>query len=287
MTSKRPTPLKDEPVAPLDQLQELLAANLAATEALNRNLCGYSDTKPIDTEALKTSIAFAAKNAVNELLEERQRGFEREEEEAKAQGKLTPQECYARMASDFADALDKYTLMCDAYGHTVCLAERLNETREGNDARVRSVDAKLDIVIEKLGIHAATVEKPAFPARPKRFKDVPAFVFKNMPLYCLRRAYRSRHVRQFVWICLLCLWLLSVGITCFIAHDNAVLRKEIQRNLPQRVCLEYGPHIQGSMSLAVLVDEFLYTKATTSSRAECCCFASLVTLFQFTTDYSD
>ena len=91
MTSKRPTPLKDEPVTPLDELQELLAANLAATKALNRNLCGHSDAKPVDTEALKERIATVVRNAVKELLEERQRGFEREEEEAKARGALTPQ----------------------------------------------------------------------------------------------------------------------------------------------------------------------------------------------------
>lgn len=237
MTSKRLTPLKNEPVAPLDELQDLLMKSIAATNTLNKTISDYTDTQPVSPE----EIATAARNAIKELLEERQRGFEREEEEAKAQGKLTPQECYTRIASDFADALDKYKLVCDAYGHTVCLANRLNETREGNDARVRSVDAKLDIIIERLGIHAATVEKPAFPARSKRFEDVPAFIFKNMPLYCLRRAYRSSHVRQFIWICLLCLWLLSVGITCFIAHDNAVLRKEIQQNLPQRECMEYAP----------------------------------------------
>lgn len=237
MTSKRPAPLKDEPIAPLDELQDLLMKSIAATNTLNKTISGYTDTPPVSPE----EIATAARNAIKELLEERQRSFEREEEEAKAQGKLTPQECYTRIASDFADALDKYKLVCDAYGHTVRLTDRLNETREGNDARVRSVDAKLDIIIERLGIHAATVEKPAFPARPKRFEDVPAFIFKNMPLYCLRRAYRSRHVRQFIWICLLCLWLLSIGITCFIAHDNAVLRKEIQRNLPQRECPEYAP----------------------------------------------
>lgn len=237
MTSKRPIPLKDEPVASLGELQDLLTENIAAINALNKTISSYTGTQPVSPE----KIATAARNAVKELLEERQRGFEREEEEAKAQGKLTPQECYVRMASDFADALDKYKLVCDAYGHTVCLADRLNETREGNDARLRSVDAKLDIVIERLGIHVAEVEKPIFPTRPKRFKDMPAFVFKNVLLYCLRRTYHSRHVRQFVWICLLCIWLLTVGTACFIAHDNAVLRKEIQRNLPQRECLEYAP----------------------------------------------
>lgn len=226
MTSKRPTPLKDEPVTQLDELQELLAANIEAMEALNRNLCRHSDAKPVDTEALEKRIATVAKNAVKELLEERQRGFEREEEEDRAQGKLTPQECYARMAADFAEALEKYKLVCDAFRHIIKLSERLNETRESYDTHIRLLDAKQDVVIEMLGVHAAAAKKPAFPARPRRFKDIPVFVFKDVPLYCLRRAYRSRHMRQFVWICLLCLWLLSVGITCFIAHDNAVLRKE-------------------------------------------------------------
>lgn len=215
MTSKRPTPLKDEPVTQLDELQDLLAANLAATEALNRNLCGHSDTKPIDPEVLEKRIATAVRNAVKELLEERQRGFEREEEEAKAQGKLTPQECYARMAADFAEALEKYKLICDAFGRTVKLTDFLNKTRDSYDTRVRLLDAKLDALIEMLGVHAATAKEPVFPTHPKRFKDIPAFVFKDVPLYCLRRAYRSRRIRLFVWIFLLCLWLLSAGITYF------------------------------------------------------------------------
>ncbi len=226
MTSKRPTPLKDEPVTQLDELQDLLAANLEAMEALNRSLCGYSDTKPIDPEALEKRIATAARNAVKELLEERQRGFEREEEEDRAQGKLTPQECYARMAADYADVLDKYKMVSEAYKYIVGLVKYLNGTREGYDARLRETDAKLDAILERPGVHAAEAKKPAFPTRPKRFEDIPAFVFKHIPLYCLRRAYRSRRVRQLVWICLLCLWLLSVGTTCFVAHDNAVLREE-------------------------------------------------------------
>lgn len=231
MTSKRLTPLKDEPVTQLDELQELLAANIEAMEALNRNLCGHSDTKPVDTEALEKRIATVARNAVKELLEERQCGFEREEEEDRAQGKLTPQECYARMAADYADALEKYKLLCDAFGRTVKLTDFLNKTRDSYDTRVRLLDTKLDTVIERLEIHVAMVKRPVFPPCPKRLRNVPAFVFKHIPLYCLRRAYRSHHMRQFVWICLLCLWLLSVGITCFIAHDNTMLRKEIQKSI--------------------------------------------------------
>lgn len=230
MTSKRPTPLKDEPVTPLNELQGLLAANLAAMEALNRDLCGYSDTKPVDTAVLEKRIATVVRNAVKELLEERQRGFEREEEEAKAQGKLTPQECYARMAADFTDALEKYRLVCDAFGRTVKLTDFLNKTRDSYDTRVRLLNAKLDVVIEMLGVHAVVAKKLVFPARPKRFKDIPAFVFKDVPLYCLRRAYRSRCVQRFVCVCLLCVWFITIVTACLIIHDNAVMRKDLQNS---------------------------------------------------------
>lgn len=219
MTSKRPTPLKDEPVTQLDELQELLAANLEAMEALNRNLCGHSDMKPVDTEALEKRIATVARNAVKELLEERQRGFEREEEEDRAQGKLTPQECYVKLAADYADVLEKCIIVCDTYKY-------IGEATKRQEARSREVEAKLDVLIDKQEVRAADVKKTAFPPRPKQFKDI--------PLYCLRWMYHSRGVRRFLWICLFFIWLISVATACFIAYDNAVMRKEIQNSQPFR-----------------------------------------------------
>ena len=233
MTSKRPTPLKDEPVTPLDELQELLAANLAATEALNRKLCGHSDAKPVDTEALKERIATAARNAVKELLEERQRKFEQEEQEAKARGALTPQECYTKLSADYADVLQKCIIVCDTYKY-------IGEATKRQEAGSRRVEAKLDALIVKQDIQAARVTKTTFPSRPKRLKDVFAYLFKDMPLYCLHRAYRSRHVRQRVWICLLCIWLITVTIACYIIHDNDRLRQEIRRYSLQREYIEYN-----------------------------------------------
>lgn len=233
MTSKRPTPLKNEPVTPIDELQDLLAANIEAMEALNRSLCGHSDTKPIDPEVLEKRIATAARNAVKELLEERQRGFEREEEEDKAQGKLTPQECYTKLSADYADVLQKCIIVCDTYKY-------IGETTKRQEASSRRVEAKLDILIAKQDIQAARVTKTAFPSRPKRLKDVFAYLFKDMPLYCLHRAYRSRHVRQLVWICLLCIWLITVTIACYIIHDNDRLRQEIRRYSLQREYIEYN-----------------------------------------------
>lgn len=230
MTSKRPTPLKDEPVAPLDELQDLLVKNIAATNALNKTLSGCPSTQPVSPE----TVATAARNAVKELLEERQRKFEREEQEAKAQGRLTPQECYAKLAADYADVLQKCIIVCDTY-------KAIGEAAKRQEARSREVEAKLDVLIGMQGVRAADVRKTAFPPRPKRFKDVFAYLFKDIPLYCLHRAYRSRYVRRFVWICLLLIWLITVATACLIAHDNGRLRKEIRRYSQQREYIEYPP----------------------------------------------
>lgn len=230
MTSKRPTPLKDEPVAPLDELQDLLVKNIAATNALNKTLSGYTDTQPVSPE----TVATAARNAVKELLEQRQRKFEREEQEAKAQGRLTPQECYAKLAADYADVLQKCIIVCDTY-------KAIGEATKRQEARSRELEAKLDVLIGMQGVRAADVKKTAFPPRPERFRNVFAYLFKDIPLYCLHRAYRSRYVRRFVWICLLLIWLITVVVACCIIHDNGRLREEIRRHSLQQEYMEYPP----------------------------------------------
>ena len=209
MTNKRPTPLKDEPVASLDELQDLLVKNIAATNALNKTLSGCTNTQPVSPD----TVATAARNAVKELLEERQRKFEQEEQEAKAQGRLTPQECYVKLAADYADVLQKCIIVCDTY-------KAIGEAVKRQEARSRETEAKLDVLIGMQGVRAADVKKTAFPPRPERFRNVFAYLFKDIPLYCLHRMYRSRHVRRFVWICLLLIWLISVAVACCIIYDK-------------------------------------------------------------------
>lgn len=229
MTGKRPTPLKDEPLTPLDELQDLLAESIAATNALNKTISDYPDTQPVSPE----KIAMAVRNDIKELLEQRQRKFEREEQEAKAQGRLTPQECNERLSADYADVQRKCIAFCDTYKY-------IGEALKRQEARSREVEAKQDALIARQDIQAADTGKTAFPHHPKRFKDMFAYLFKEIPLYCLHRAYRSCHVRKFVWICLLCIWLITVAIACCIIHDNDRLRQEIRRYSLQREYIEYN-----------------------------------------------
>lgn len=234
MTSKRPIPLKDEPVASFDELQDLLTENITAMNALNKTICNYTDAQPVSPEAVATAV----RNAVKELLEQRQRKFEQEEKDAKARGTLTPQECYAKLSTDYADVLQKCIIVCDTYKH-------IGEAAKRQETRSRELEAKLDALIARQDIQAARVTKTTFPPRPKQFRDVFAYLFKDIPLYCLRRMYHSRGVRQFLWICLLFVWLISVAIACCIMHDNARLRQEIRRYSLPREYIESTPaHIK-------------------------------------------
>lgn len=230
MPGKRPTPLKDEPIVPLDELQDLLVKNIASVDALNKIINGFTNTQPVSPE----EIAAAARNAVEKLLEQRQRKFEQEEQDAKARGILTPQECYAKLAADYADVLQKCIIVCDTYKY-------IEEAVKRQEARSRKLEAKLDLLIAKQDIPAAGVTKTTFLPRPKRFKSVFAYLFKDIPLYCLRWIYHSRSVRQFLWICLFFIWLISVTIACCIIHDNGRLREEIRQHSLQREYIEYPP----------------------------------------------
>ena len=130
--------------------------------------------------------------------------------------------------------LQKCIIVCDTY-------KAIGEVAKRQEARSCEVEAKLDVLIGMQGVRAADVKKTAFPPRPERFRNVFAYLFKDIPLYCLHRMYRSRHVRRFVWICLLLIWLITVATACFIAHDNGRLRKEIRRHSQQREYIEYPP----------------------------------------------
>lgn len=83
-------------------------------------------------------------------------------------------------------------------------------------------------ITTQLGIQPLHTEKSVFPKLPKQFKALPTYLFRNVLLYCLRLVYHSRHIRKCIWICLFCIWLLTIATACFMAHDNAEMRKTIQ-----------------------------------------------------------
>ena len=67
-----------------------------------------------------------------------------------------------------------------------------------------------------------TIEQPPI---PQTIKALPRFIFLSYPWYWIKRMYRSKHFRQFLVICMVCLLAVSVFLTIFLAYDNAQLRR--------------------------------------------------------------
>lgn len=67
-----------------------------------------------------------------------------------------------------------------------------------------------------------TIEQPPI---PQTTKTLPRFIFLTHPLYWIKRMYRSKHFRQFLIVCMACLFAVSVFLTIFLAYDNAQLRR--------------------------------------------------------------
>ena len=109
---------------------------------------------------------------------------------------------------------------------------------KGADNRFRHIDENLQKVCgnEKLlyemmksvlnaqGIKAENERK--CPTIPSGFKAKVRHVVCDLPLYWLKRVCRSCHVRLYVRICLVCIWIITIATAAFIAYDNATLRKE-------------------------------------------------------------
>ena len=212
MANRRPTPLKDEPLVSFDELQEQITKLI---EAVN----SFVKSETTLTEQFQNAVSTAVVKAVQDLLEARQRKFEEADK-----GKITVNEVLQEILGQYEDICGK--------------AKGFYMIYKGADDRFRHIDENLQKVCgnEKLlcemmksilkehNIKAGNECK--CPTMPSGFKaKVRHFVF-DLPSYWLKRVYRSRHVRLYVRICLVCIWIITIATAAFIAYDNAALRKE-------------------------------------------------------------
>lgn len=104
------------------------------------------------------------------------------------------------------------------------LAFSLNDRYKKSDDCIKIIGSTLDSICTKLDVQTNVDVKQ--PSMPKTLKEVPSFILCTIPWSWIRRIWHSRHVRQFALIIILCSWALSIGLTLFLARDNADLRKE-------------------------------------------------------------
>lgn len=221
MTGRKPTPLKDEKADPIEELQEQVAELIVAVNSLAEKATAATETQP--DGHFQNSIASAVVKAVQDLLEARQRKFEEADK-----GKMTVNEVLQEILGQYEDICGK--------------AKGFYLIYKGADDRFRHIDENLQKVCgnEKLlyemmksflqAQNIKTVNDCKRPAMPSGFKARVRHFARSLPLYWLKRVYRSRHIRLYVKICLFCIWVITITTAAFIAYDNAILRKENEKS---------------------------------------------------------
>lgn len=228
MANKKPVPLKDEKIDTLDELQDKLQTCIDALNSLSSKI-GSQPTDNIDVGKFKADVASAAKSAVENLLDDRQKQREEKDKNDKEKFGITQDEYMGTLSERYDIVLSRCEGLLNIIEKERALAFSLNDRYKKSDDCIKIIGSTLDSICEKLGVQAIVSIKQ--PSMPKTLKDVPSFLICTIPWYWIRRIWYSRHIRQFALILMLCSWALSIGLTLFLAKDNADLQKDKKKNM--------------------------------------------------------
>ena len=205
MARNKQTPLKDESEYSVDDLYQKLDEVLKAIN--NRNL---EEAKKLwnlgDTDMAKYALSLidfnkAVATAIETYLKQHQNRFVVEGKQDIPEDVMTLLEQYRQ---ELAEAKEKPATPA------VTVIDR------------NIVEAAVTTVIGKGHTNATFITKPE---RPTSLKGVPGYLFFLLPWYYVRRFFADRYVKWWFRIIFICLWLISIFLTCFIAYDNAQLRE--------------------------------------------------------------
>ena len=228
MANKKPVPLKDEEIDTLDELQDKLQTCIDALNSLSSKT-GSQPTDNLDVEKFKADVASAAKSAVENLLNDRQKQREEKDKNDKEKFGITQDEYMASLSERYDIVLSRCEGLLNIIEKERALASSLNDRYKKSDECIKIIGSTLDSICTKLDVQTNVDVKQ--PPMPKTLKKVPSFLLCTIPWYWIRRIWYSRHVRQFAFILMLCSWALSIGLTLFLARDNADLQKDRKKNI--------------------------------------------------------
>lgn len=228
MANKKPVPLKDEEIDTLDELQDKLQTCIDALNSLSSKT-GSQPTDNLDVEKFKADVSSAAKSAVENLLNDRQKQREEKDKNDKEKFGITQDEYMASLSERYDIVLSRCEGLLNIIEKERALASSLNDRYKKSDECIKIIGSTLDSICTKLDVQTNVDVKQ--PPMPKTLKEVPSFLLCTIPWYWIRRIWYSRHVRQFAFILMLCSWALSIGLTLFLARDNADLQKDRKKNI--------------------------------------------------------
>lgn len=225
MANKKPVPLKDEEIDTFDELQDKLQTCINALNSLSSKI-GSQPTDSVDVEKFKADVASAAKSAVENLLDDRQKQREEKDKNDKEKFGITQDEYIGELSKRYDIVLSRCEGLLNIIEKERALAFSLNDRYQKSDDCIKIIGNTLDSICTKLDVQAKVGVK--LPPMPKTLRDVPSFLLCTIPWYWIRRIWYSRHVRQFALILMLCSWALSVGLTLFLVRYNVYLQQMIE-----------------------------------------------------------
>lgn len=191
--------MKDEPLAQFDDVCTKVDALVDVINRQNGFLQQIAKDGGYNTEykflCNEFNVRQTLENALDEYLEKnRKKMVSVDEEDTKLTKAKTLLEEYRTTLNDAVDAAGK--------GHS-------DET------------PPTTVVIHEAA--PSYIDVPQHLEAPNTYKGLLVYLFFRMPWYHVRKFFSSRHVRWMYRTILFSVWLISICLTCIIAHDNAKL----------------------------------------------------------------
>ena len=221
MANKKSVPLKDEEIDTFDELQDKLQTCINALNSLSSKISSQP-MDSVDAEKFKADVASAAKSAVENLLNDRQKQREEKDKNDKEKFGITQDEYMGTLSERYDIVLSRCEGLLNIIEKERALAFSLNDRYKKSDDCIKIIGNTLDSICTKLDVQ--TKGDVTQPSMPKTLKEVPSFLLCTIPWYWIRRIWYSRHVKQFALILMLCSWVLSIGLTLFLARENSYLQ---------------------------------------------------------------
>lgn len=207
--------------------EDIIAANLSSIrqsiEELKKNNASQSPQNAPNWVELENKIAQSAANEVRILLENRQKKFKEEVELRKAET-----EEYQNSVSDgYDDIINKLKKLSEYWDKVYHNFYHANKEQEKQKTAIEKIESQLTAINNY--IQNSLHQPYEFPMMPHTPKGLISYILVDIPCYCIKRIWHSKHIRNLILIILICLWGILIGLTGFIIRDNIALHEKFEQ----------------------------------------------------------
>ena len=207
--------------------EDIIAANLSSIrqsiEELKKNNSSQSSKNVPNWDELKNKIAQATANEIRILLEKRQQKFKEEEEKRKAE---TEEHEYS-VSEGYDDIINKLKKLSEYWDKVYHNFYHANKEQEKQKTAIEKIESQLTAINNY--IQNSLHQPYEFPMMPHTPKGLISYILVDIPCYCIKRIWHSKHIRNLILIILICLWGILIGLTGFIIRDNIALHEKFEQ----------------------------------------------------------